>query len=239
MLKAIIIEDSRLARKELKLLLEKYPHIVIVGEAENVVSGLAAISSHSPDLIFLDINLPDGTGFDILTALDALPEVIFTTAYDEYAIKAFEHNAVDYLLKPINIKSLDRAIERLAGKAKDDKTQTDRGSLSIDSKIFVKDNDDFWLIEIQKIRYFESCGNHTRIYFDKHKPFIYKSLNKIGERLPQDKFFRANRQFIINLDYISEIEAANNQALMLQMSDGANIQVSRRNANLLKQRLSL
>lgn len=237
MLKTIIVEDSRLARKELKLLLDKYQHIVVVSEAGNVATALEEISKHTPDLIFLDINLPDGTGFDILSSLDYLPEIVFTTAYDEYALKAFEHNAIDYLLKPINVKALDRAVQRLEDLTDDGNEEVN--TLHTNSKIFVKENDAFWLIEVQKIRCFESCGNHTRIYFDNHKPFIYKSLNKIGKRLPQEKFFRANRQYIINLDYISKIVAANNQGLLLQMSDDTNIQVSRRNASLLKQKLSL
>lgn len=236
MLKTIIVEDSRLARNEIKTLLTEYELFQIVAEASNVEEALVVINKHCPDVIFLDINLPDGTGFEVLTSLDFVPQTIFTTAYDEFAVKAFEHNALDYLLKPIKKSDLARAVERLDTNRKIPNEQS--STLSMQSKIFVKENDNCWLIEIQKIRYFESCGNHTRIYFEQHKPFIYKSLNKIDLRLSKENFFRVSRKYIVNLDFVNNLKTAENQGLIICMNDGKEILVSRRNASQLKQWLS-
>lgn len=235
-MKAIIIEDSRLARLELTELLKPFPEIEIIAEAADIHQGKLTIEKHNPDVIFLDINMPGGSGFDLLESLDDVPSVIFTTAYNEYAVKAFEVNALDYLLKPIDPEHLKKAINKLKIEPE---LENSNSEIHSNARIFVKDGEECWLIKIDEIRYFESIGNHTRIYFNDKKPFIYKSLNKASERLPTDMFFRANRQFIININFIDQVTSLENGRLSLRMLDAKEIEVSRRNAIEFKKLLSL
>jgi len=236
-LKAVIVEDSRLARADLKALLKSHSEIDVVAEAANCEEAISIITKAKPDLIFLDINLPDGSGFDILEQIDLVPKVIFTTAYDQYAIDAFEVNALDYLLKPIRSEKLTRALSKLH--VKEEEGEEEIGQLNTDNRIFVKDGERCWLIEIGKIRYFESAGNYSQIFFDKNKPMVYKSLSKIEERLPSELFFRANRSQIVNLSFINSVEPWGNGGLLLYMSDGKEIEVSRRHTANFRQLLSL
>ncbi|NQZ07583.1 MAG: response regulator transcription factor [Algicola sp.] len=237
-MKAIIVEDSRLARLELQELLKCHPEIEVVGEAKNITIAQQKIEALAPELIFLDINMPGGDGFELLERLDSCPEVIFTTAYDEYAIKAFEFNALDYLLKPVNPKRLAQALTKLAEKQPNASINTPNDA-PIDHKIFVKDGERCYLIDVDKIRYFESSGNYARIHFGKNKPMLYKSLNKIEPRLQPKVFVRTNRQYIVNINYISAIETSGISGLLLTMDDGREIDVSRRHTSLFKQLLSI
>ncbi|WP_226648071.1 LytR/AlgR family response regulator transcription factor [Microbulbifer variabilis] len=237
-MKAIIVEDSRLARNELRELLKSHKHINLVAEAQNCEQAISLIAEKQPDLMFLDINLPDGNGFDILERLDSTPQVIFTTAYDEYAIQAFEVNALDYLLKPINPKKLKRALDKTFSDIPSQPPRNSVSYLDAHNKIFIKDGESCWLIEIGKIRYFENCGNHAQVFFDDSKPFIYKSLAKIEQRLNPEIFFRVNRKQIINLNFIKDIESWVNSGLLITMSDGKEIEVARRPATKLRERLS-
>jgi two-component system, LytTR family, response regulator len=239
-MKAVIIEDSRLARQELKELLKPFPEIEVLAEATNISDGKNIVEQHMPDVIFLDINMPGGDGFELLESLDSIPSVIFTTAYNEFAVRAFEVNALDYLLKPINPTHLEKALSKLILEIRPEvDAEAVNASLHSNSKIFVREGEDCWLIKIDDVRYFESIGNHTRIYFDNKKPFIYKSLSKVVERLPQEIFFRANRQFIININFIEEVTPSENGRLLLKMIDKKSIEVSRRNAIEFKKLLSL
>ena len=231
-MKAIIVEDSRLARLELRQLLKAHPKVEIVAEAKDMRSAQLAIAEFEPELIFLDINLPDGDGFELLQSLSHCPQVIFTTAYDEYAIQAFEYNALDYLLKPINPKRLQQALDKR-------QEVEDNGDQTIDHKIFVKDGDRCWLIDIQQVRYFESCGNYVRLHFGLHRPLVYKSLSQIEKRLQDKVFFRTNRQFIVNVNFIQSIEASGSTGLFLTMDDGKEIEVSRRHTSHFKNMLSI
>lgn len=231
---AFIVEDSRLARQELYELLKSYQTIEVVGEAKSVTEAIVSIDKLQPELIFLDINLPDGTGFDVLSQINRCPEVIFTTAYDEFALKAFELNALDYLLKPISEKRFNQALEKLNVESLE---KQNKGP--IDHKIFVKDNDRCWLIDISDIKYFMSQGNYTQIHFNDQQPMIYRSLIQIHERLPEKQFFRANRSYIVNINYIKNIEPYGSSGLLLTMDDDHEIDVSRRHASHFKQVLSL
>ena len=210
----------------------------MIAEAKNCEEAITLITASQPDLIFLDINLPDGSGFDILEKLDRLPQIIFTTAYDQYALDAFEINALDYLLKPVREEKLTRAINKLTH-IEEKAAATHAQPLNNTNRIFVKDGERCWLIEIGKIRYFESAGNYTQIFFDNNKPMVYKSLSKVEERLPQESFFRANRSQIVNLSFIDSVEPWGNGGLILYMSDGKEIEVSRRHTSSFKQLLSL
>ncbi len=238
-IKAVIVEDSRLARNELKELIKKHSEIELIGEAENVDKGFELIQETQPDLLFLDINMPEKDGFELLEMLDDVPMTIFTTAFDEYAIKSFEYNALDYLLKPINPKRFTKAIikvlETLAGKHED---QNVTKTLTPQSQIFIKDGEKCWLVRIGTISHFEIVGNYTRVYFEQEKPLLYKSLNQIEEKLPETIFFRANRQQIINTNYISTVVPWFNGKLKLTMKEGSEIEVSRRQSYLFKDKMS-
>ncbi|TCZ73634.1 LytR/AlgR family response regulator transcription factor [Flaviaesturariibacter aridisoli] len=244
-MRAIIIDDERLARTELRKLLQEFPEIEVVDEAGNVDEGLAKIEAHNPDLIFLDIQMPGKTGFDLLAELDRAPEVIFTTAYDDYALKAFEVNALDYLLKPVEPKRLSDAIQKLHGGESGNGSlhvaagEGPRGLLTEQDQVFVKDGDRCWFVRLGDIRLFESVGNYAKVFFGGNKPLILKSLNALEERLDEKVFFRANRKHIVNLRLIDKIEPYFNGGLLLELKGGEKIEVSRRQTVKFKEMMSL
>src|SRR6476661_4432398 len=225
-IKAIIIDDERLARTELKKLLQEFSDIEVVDEAANVDEGVEKIETQNPDLIFLDIQMPGKTGFDLLGELDKAPHVIFTTAYDEYALKAFDVNALDYLLKPIEPKRLADAVHKLQyeiSKEKSGLNGASRGPLTEADQVFVKDGERCWFVKLSEIRLFESVGNYAKVFFGTNKPLILKSLNSLEERLDDRVFFRANRKHIINLRMIDKIEPYFNGGLLLDLTGGEKI----------------
>jgi len=237
---AVIVEDSRLARNELKELIKAYPNINLLGEAENVDEGIELINTTKPDLLFLDINMPEKDGFQLLEELDEAPMVIFTTAFDEYAIKSFEYNALDYLMKPINAKRFEVAIDKITERISQSKAlETPSQKLTESSQIFIKDGEQCWLVKIENITLFEIVGNYTRVYFDNNKPLLYKSLNQVEEKLPVAKYFRANRQQIINTNHITNVIPWFSGKLKLEMVNGVEVEVSRRQSQSFKERLSL
>ena len=237
-IKVIIVEDSRLARNELKELIKFHPELDVIAEAENVDTAYELITQLQPQLIFLDINMPEKDGFALLEMLEDVPAVVFTTAFDEYAIKSFEYNALDYLLKPINQKRFSDAVEKVK-----DKIATQEAAavqyLNENSQIFIKDGEKCWLVKIGDIHLFEIVGNYTRVYFKDCKPLIYKSLNQVEERLPQNLFFRANRQQIVNLQYIKSVDNWFNGKLKATLLSGDEVEISRRQSALFKDMLSL
>jgi two-component system LytT family response regulator len=242
--KAIIIDDERLARNELKKLLSEYPEIEIVAEAANAAEGVQRIEELQPDLIFLDIQMPGKTGFEMLAELDRAPHVIFTTAYDEYALRAFEVNALDYLLKPIEPKRLSDAIQKLEHieekeSESSDMPSTPREHLGEFDQVFVKDGERCWFVKLTDIRLFESVGNYAKVFFGPNKPLILKSLNALEERLDDRIFFRANRKHIVNLRMIEKVEPYFNGGLLLEIKGGEKIEVSRRQAVKFKEMMSL
>jgi two-component system LytT family response regulator len=244
-MKAIIIDDERLARTELRKLLQEFPEIEIVDEASNAEEGVLKIENHNPDLIFLDIQMPGKTGFDMLSELDHAPQVIFTTAYDEYALKAFEVNALDYLLKPVEPRRLADAVEKLRRSYNGvgvDKLHThiDPNSILGESdQVFVKDGERCWFVKLAEVRLFESVGNYAKVFFGSNKPLILKSLNALEERLDEKVFFRANRKHIVNLRMIDKIEPYFNGGLLLELKGGEKIEVSRRQTVKFKEMMSL
>jgi len=240
--KAIIIDDERLARNELKKLLLDFPEVEVIGEAANAAEGIEKIESLMPDLIFLDIQMPGKTGFDMLMELERAPHVIFTTAYDEFALKAFEVNALDYLMKPVEPKRLADALHKLqqteekeiAGMA-----GVNRGMLKENDQVFVKDGERCWFVKLSEVRLFESVGNYAKVYFGTNKPLILKSLNALEDRLDEKVFFRANRKHIVNLRMIEKVEPYFNGGLLLDLKAGEKIEVSRRQAVKFKEMMSL
>jgi len=245
-MKAIIIDDERLARAELRKLLQEFPEIEVIDEASNAEEGLQKIESGNPDLIFLDIQMPGKTGFDLLSELDRAPQVIFTTAYDEYALKAFEVNALDYLLKPVEPKRLADAVMKLHhiestpnGNSSGFAPDANRSLLTEEDQVFVKDGERCWFVRLSEIRLFESVGNYAKVFFGAHKPLILKSLNALEERLDEKTFFRANRKHIVNLRLIDKIEPYFNGGLLLELKGGEKIEVSRRQTVKFKEMMSL
>lgn len=245
MIRAIIIDDERLARNELRKLLLDFPEIEVVAEAANAGEGIERIENMNPELVFLDIQMPGKTGFDMLSELDRIPNVIFTTAYDEYALKAFEVNALDYLLKPVEPKRLADAIQKLHMQDEKDNgsmplnQNLNRSILSEHDQVFVKDGERCWFVKLSEVRLFESVGNYAKVYFGPNKPLILKSLNSLEERLDEKTFFRANRKHIINLRLIEKIEPYFNGGLLLELKGGEKIEVSRRQTVKFKEMMSL
>ena len=239
-MKALIIDDERLARVELRRLLAPFKEINIVDEAVNAEDALNKITELNPDLIFLDIQMPGKNGFELLEELDSVPTVVFTTAYDEYALKAFEYNAMDYLLKPIEPRRLEETVKKVLEKnIKATAQASDTTALSEEDQVFVKDGDKCWFVKLNTVRLFESEGNYVRLYFEENKPLILRTLNYLDERLDNKVFFRANRKHIINLKWIESIEPWLNGGLLVKLKGGNKIEVSRRQAIKFKDMLSL
>jgi two-component system LytT family response regulator len=242
-MRAIIIDDERLARAELKKLLLDFPEVEVVDEAANAEEGISKIEAQRPDLIFLDIQMPGKTGFDMLSDLEKTPQVIFTTAYDEFALKAFEVNALDYLLKPVEPKRLADAIQKLHfidnKEIRPLTEHTNNSILGENDQVFVKDGERCWFVKLNEIRLFESVGNYAKVFFAGNKPLILKSLNALEERLDEKFFFRANRKHIVNLRMIEKIEPYFNGGLLLELKGGEKIEVSRRQTVKFKEMMSL
>jgi two-component system LytT family response regulator len=240
-MKALVIDDERLARKELISLLSQFPKIEIVGEAVNADDAEEKIKSLNPDILFLDIQMPGRNGFEMLESLDVVPKVIFTTAYDEYALKAFEVSALDYLLKPISKERLEESVQKIMD---DEKPATKPGTneeykLGLEDQVFVKDGDKCWFVRLSNVRLFESDGNYIKVYFDNFKPMIHKSLNALDKKLDDRSFFRASRKHIINLSWVDSIESWFNGGLLVKMKGGDKVEVSRRQASKFKDMMSL
>ncbi len=240
-IKAIIIDDERLARNELKKMLLEHPEINVIEEATNVDEGIEKIESFNPDLIFLDIQMPGKTGFDLLASLERTPKVIFTTAYDEYAFKAFEVNALDYLLKPIEPKRLSDALQKVEAELEKEKLglqSNNKGPLTDADQVFVKDGERCWFVKLAEVRLFESVGNYAKVFFGTNKPLVLKSLNALEERLDERIFFRANRKHIINVKWIEKIEPYFNGGLLVELKGGEKVEVSRRQTVKFKEMMS-
>ena len=235
-MKAIIVDDTRLARQELQFLLEEVDDINVLAEAKNADEAEELIKQHQPDVLFLDIQMPGRDGFELLESMDEVPHVIFTTAYDEFAMKAFEFNALDYLKKPITKERLDTALD----KARERVTEAEivKKILTENSQVFVKDGQKCWFVPLRKVRVFEILDNYTRIYFEDQKPMIPKTLNYMESRLDPGTFFRANRQQIINLNWIDKIEPWFSGTIRIYLKDGTEVEVSRRQTARFKQLMS-
>ncbi len=235
-MKAIIVDDTRLARQELQFLLKDMPDIEVVAEAKNADEGEELIKKHQPDLLFLDIQMPGRDGFSLLENLDEAPHVIFTTAYSEFAMKAFDFNALDYLKKPITQERLTAALDKVRGRIVND--QTAHKLLGEGSQVFVKDGEKCWFVPLREVRVFEIWDNYTRIYFEDQKPMIPKTLNYMETRLDPETFFRANRQQIVNLKWIEKIEPWFSGTIRIYLKDGTEVEVSRRQTAKFKQLMS-
>ncbi|MDD7913717.1 LytR/AlgR family response regulator transcription factor [Polaribacter ponticola] len=225
--KTIIIDDERLAREEVKRALKNYPEFEIVGEANNVDAALILIDELNPDILFLDIHMPEKSGFDLLEELTTVPEVVFTTAYDQYAVKAFELNALDYLVKPLRDERFSKTIEKVKAElAKKEEIKVD--VLPMHRKIFIKDGEKCFFIPLSEIYFIESIGNYVRLYFGSEKAMIKRSLKLLEEKLDATVFFRINRSQIINTHFIKEIHPYFNNKLQIKLITGEKLEASSR-----------
>lgn len=245
-MKALLIDDERLARSELRRLLAAFDDVEIAGEAANSKQAREQLTALKPSLIFLDVQMPGETGIELLESIEPpVPHVIFTTAYDEFAVKAFELNALDYLLKPVDPARLATAIEKLRAKIDGAPDETApaktiaRERLAAEDKVFVREGDRCWFVEVKSIRLLESEGNYTRVHFDNAQPQLFRSLNAMEERLDPKYFFRANRRQIINLAWIDSIEPWFSGGLLVHLKGGAKVELSRRQAQDFREKMSL
>ncbi|HVS52009.1 MAG TPA: LytTR family DNA-binding domain-containing protein [Opitutaceae bacterium] len=244
-MKALLIDDERLARSELRRLLAAFADIEIAGEAANAKQAREQLATTKAGLIFLDVQMPGETGIDLLASLEPpVPHVIFTTAHDEFAVKAFELNALDYLLKPVDPVRLAAALEKLRPKtngasADAGAAKSARERLAAEDKVFVREGERCWFVEVKSIRLLESEGNYTRVHFDAAQPQLFRSLNAMEERLDPKYFFRANRRQIVNLAWIDRIEPWFSGGLLVHLKGGAKVELSRRQAQEFREKMSL
>lgn len=236
----IIVDDSRLARKELCGLLTEHPHCVIAGEAGDVQSAVALVNQLQPELLLLDIHLPDGSGFDLLEQCDYTPKVIFTTAYEQHALRAFEVNALDYLLKPVTQERLTSALDRIAQRESALQNQTESTpahNQHSPEHVFIREGERCHFVKFRDISRIAVEGNYVRVFFHTQSALLPRSLNYVEARLDPNIFFRVNRQDIINLNFIDRIEPWIGDGLMIVMQDKTEVISSRRQARELKQRM--
>jgi two-component system LytT family response regulator len=233
---ALIVDDERLARKDLVALLEKQDQIQVIGEAENVTTAIQVINKHKPDVIFLDIQMPGESGFDLLSKIDADIKVIFVTAFDEFAIRAFEVNALDYLLKPVNPERLSRTLERLD--YEDSPALLKKRRLCYNDHLFLTLDNHLEFLKINSILCIHSAGDYTEIILkDGKKSLTPKSLREWENRLPEEFFCRIHRSTIINMEYIDRLEEWFNHSFRIYLRGIEQpFTISRRYAARLKYR---
>jgi two-component system LytT family response regulator len=234
-MKALIVDDEPLARLELRRLLAAFAWIQVVGEAGNIDEARAQIETLAPDLAFLDVQMPGGTGFDLLAQLDRPPRIVFTTAYDHYAVKAFEVSALDYLLKPIEPERLAAALAKLRTAMSN---QAASGDLPL-QQLFVHDGPRCWFLPVREVSLFVAEGNYVRLYWGNERPVLGRSLAAVEEKLDAKTFFRANRQQIVNLDFVQNVRLGSGGRLLATLRDGSDVEISRRQARLFRARMTV
>ena len=229
--------------------MQAFPDVTVVGEARHADEAHAQIQALQPDLLLLDVQMPGQTGFELLASLEAAPHVIFTTAYDEYALQAFAVNALDYLLKPVEETRLAAALTKARARISAPVLAEVASSgpveeapftpLTAQDQVFVKDGERCWFVKLADIKLFEINGSYTRIHFETYRPLIPRTLQQLEARLDPKVFFRANRQQIINLKWIAGIEPWFSNTLKLQLRDGPEVEVSRQQSARFRELLSL
>jgi two-component system LytT family response regulator len=228
-MKAAIVDDERLARVELRRLLRAHPEIEVVGEARSGNEAIALLRAAMVDVLFLDIQMPGMTGFDVLEALEDVPQVIFTTAFDHYAIRAFDVNALDYLTKPIVPARLAAALARLRPCPQ----------IARLDQVFVRDGDRCWIVRLPDVSLLESEGNYTRLHFGSERPLIRRSLDALEAALDSAMFFRANRRQMVNLRAIQRTSIVHGDVLVVELRSGVTVELSRRQGSRLRSLLHL
>jgi two-component system LytT family response regulator len=239
-MKIYIVEDSRLARQELRTLLAAIPDADIVGEGAELAPAREAIDTLQPELLLLDVELPGATGFDLLDQLEHVPLVVFTTAYDQHALAAFERNALDYLLKPIDADRLASALAKARARLRPAPAPAQATALKgVDDMVFLRDGERCWFVRLGDVAGFEACGNYAQAWFDGQRPLLARTLTSLEERLDPQLFFRASRSHLINLRWVQDIQPWSNDGYRVTLRDGHQVEVSRRQAKLLREKLEL
>ncbi|HEY2683787.1 MAG TPA: response regulator [Steroidobacteraceae bacterium] len=233
-MRVLIVDDEPLARHELRRLLADFAWLVVVGEAANIDEAARKVEELAPDLMFLDIHMPGGSGFDLLGKLERIPEVIFTTAYDQHAVRAFEVNALDYLLKPVEPERLAAALSRVERQ----EAATLHPETALE-QLFVRDGERCWFVPLREVRLFSADGNFVRIHWGKLQPVLARPLTVLEQRLDPKQFFRANRSQIINVDFIESVELGVGGRMHVQLKDGPEIEISRRQARVFREKTTV
>jgi len=236
--RAIIVDDERLARNDLRLLLKDHANIEVLGEASNGQDGLDMVKELEPDLVFLDIQMPGMNGFDVLEHISSDVRVIFVTAFDEYALRAFEVNALDYLLKPVNAERLQQSIERLELIPDDD--DKDLRELEYNDRLLLKLDTSLGFLKVSTIVCITSAGDYSEVLCtNKKKVLVHKSMAEWETRLPDPYFNRIHRTTIVNMEYVDRLEEWFNNSYRVYMKGIEEPYVmSRRYVTKLKQKLS-
>jgi len=247
-MKAVIIDDERLARDELRGLLCDAGDVEIIGEASNATEAIALLARVTPDVLFLDIEMPGRTGFDLLAALPRSPrEIVFVTAYDSFAVQAFAANALDYLLKPVKPGRLAETLERVRMRIKsmdtpggEPETPAPSRPLGEQDQFFVRDGERCWFVPVRSIVMIEAEGGaHARLHLGDGQPLIHRSLSALEARLPSSLFFRANRSQLVNRLHIGKVEPWFSGSLKVTLTNGVELEFSRRQAQLFRESLGL
>ncbi len=240
-MKVLLVDDERLARQEMRRLLAEHPDVEILGEAANASEATQQLEAQRFDLIFLDISMPGKTGFEFLVALPETPRVVFVTAFDQYALKAFEVNALDYIVKPVDPERLARALEKIRAEIKRNErpTPTSDKIVEADRQVFLKDGEKCYFVRMGDVWLIESVGNYARLYFEDQRAMLHRSLNQLEEKLDPTVFFRANRQELINMEFIQKIDPFFNGALRITLKSGRLVEVSVRQAVVFRERMGL
>jgi len=235
--RALVVDDERLARKDLISLLRGHDNITVVGEADDVPSAIRAIGKLNPDVVFLDIQMPGDSGFDLLDKTDVDAHVIFVTAYDEYAIRAFEVNALDYLLKPVNPERLARAIEKLEVQERGTAARTRR--LEYEDRLFLMLGRNFKFLKVKSLVLVAAAGDYSEVLTsDGNKGLTLKTMKEWEARLPPQHFIRVHRSTIINMEFIDRVEEWFNYSFRVYLKGVEEpCVISRRYATRLKDKL--
>jgi two-component system LytT family response regulator len=236
---ALLVDDERLARREMRRLLEVHADVTVVGEAADADEAAARLSELAVDVMFLDVQMPGATGFDLLERLPRVPFVVFTTAFDAYAVRAFEVNAFDYLLKPIKAERLAAALDKVRKALAAAPAAAAARVRPSSDRVFVRDGERCWIVALADITLFEGEGNYTRLHFDGNRPLIRASLSALEERLDPSVFFRANRRHIVNLRTVKAVEDLGDDTYAISLRNGMHVPVSRRQSRRLRENLSL
>lgn len=237
-MRVLIVDDERLARVEMNRLLAAHPDLEVVGEAGNADQAKELILSLKPDLLFLDIEMPGSDVFSMLESLETVPLVVFTTAYHQYALQAFDCNVLDYLLKPVEPARLQTTLEKYRRLHAGDPPpgQAVRGP---DDRIFLRDGSRCWFVRLGEVAFFQSEGNYSRLHFGEHTPLVLRSLNYLQQRLDGSIFFRAGRCHLINLQHITRVEPGRTDGLTVTLDHRWQVPVSRRQTLRFRSLLSL
>ena len=247
-LRAVIVDDEPLARKRLRRLLEAHPSVAVIGEAADGETACRVIEETRPDLVFLDVQMPGLTGFDVLARLDTRPRIIFITAHDQFAVRAFEEQAVDYLLKPVEPARLERALARVAPPAqKSDDERLDRLLEAVERRrpafrrIPVRTGARIALVEPSAIIFCRAEDKYAVIYTANGEHVADRTIEELERTLDPEKFLRVHRSTIVNLEFVQELTVIEGGRFVIQLKDASHTQVyaSRAGAKALRDRLGL